>query len=125
MPSDAPAVAMVPAVPTEAMKVAGGVAFENAAFGDEEDVFEAAGLAYQAMLKAAGVEIPADPLDTPLPCAVELPGMRIGKGVALRVLVDAARRWKQQLHERHAARVTPEQRAAMADLQRTIAGEGA
>ncbi len=40
-----------------------------------------------------------DVLDTPLPCPVELPGMVIGKGVALRVLVDAAHRWKSRLDD--------------------------
>ena len=37
---------------------------------------------------------PLDPLDTPLPCAVTLPGMTFGEGVSLRALVDAASRWK-------------------------------
>ena len=36
----------------------------------------------------------ADPLDMPLPCDVNLPNMRFGKGVSLRTLVDAAARWK-------------------------------
>lgn len=36
-----------------------------------------------------------DPLDTPLPCDVTLPGMVLHQGVALRVLVNAAARWKR------------------------------
>lgn len=50
-------------------------------------------------LSAARASAPAapevgDPLDTPLPCAVSLPGVRFSKGVKLRTLVDAASRWK-------------------------------
>jgi hypothetical protein len=52
-----------------------------------------------AALSAARASAPAapevdDPLDTPLPCEVALPGMKFGKGVKLRTLVDAASRWK-------------------------------
>ncbi|TWA71855.1 hypothetical protein FBZ84_101121 [Azospirillum baldaniorum] len=43
--------------------------------------------------QAQGGDI-ADPLDTPLPCDVNVPNMRFGKGIPLRVLVDAAARWK-------------------------------
>lgn len=42
----------VPREPTETMKVNGGLAFENAAFGECKLVFEAAGDAYRAMLSA-------------------------------------------------------------------------
>jgi hypothetical protein len=37
-----------------------------------------------------------DPLDTPLPCDVRLPGVVFGKGVKLRALVNAAARWKER-----------------------------
>lgn len=36
----------------------------------------------------------ADPLDMPLPCDVNLPNMRFGKGVSLRTFAQAAARWK-------------------------------
>ena len=37
---------------------------------------------------------PSDPLDTPLPCDIELRGMKIRKGCSLGTLVDAANRWR-------------------------------
>ncbi|TWA74131.1 hypothetical protein FBZ82_101146 [Azospirillum brasilense] len=49
--------------------------------------------AMRDMGQAQGGDI-ADPLDTPLPCDVNVPNMRFGKGIPLRVLVDAAARWK-------------------------------
>ena len=54
---------------------------------------------WAAMLKAApkpprAAIGAADPLDTPLPCEVSVPGMRFGKGVSLRTFVQAATRWK-------------------------------
>lgn len=48
---------------------------------------------------------PADPMDTPLPCAVSLPGMVFHKGVPLRTLVNAAIRWKVRLDQIEAERL--------------------
>ncbi|HKT52902.1 MAG TPA: hypothetical protein VJP88_00505 [Caulobacteraceae bacterium] len=41
----------------------------------------------------APAEARSDPLDTPLPCDVEVAHIRFRKGVALRTFVNAARRW--------------------------------
>lgn len=59
-----------------------------------------------------------DPLDTPLPCNVGLPGMMIRKGVALRVLVNAATRWKRSADEAFAA--THVDREAAAKLREAL-----
>ena len=56
--------AVVPVEPNEAMKVSGGLAFENAAFGDGKLVFEAAADAYRAMLAASSGQSPTPPTQT-------------------------------------------------------------
>ena len=40
-----------------------------------------------------------DPLDMELPCDIQMPGVRFGKGVKLRTFVEAARRWKRMADE--------------------------
>ena len=50
-------------------------------------------------------DVPFDPLDTPLPCDVLLPGMTIRQGVPLRTLTQAAARWKARLDEIERARI--------------------
>lgn len=45
--------AVMPIEPTEAMSVNGGLAFEDAAFGEGKLVFEAAADAYRMMVKVA------------------------------------------------------------------------
>ena len=47
---DAAGYAIVPREPDEAIKFAGGIAFEDAAFGEQKLVFNAAGDAYRAMI---------------------------------------------------------------------------
>jgi hypothetical protein len=49
-----------------------------------------------------------DPLDTPLPCDVKLPGVTFRKGVALRTLVEAAARWKREAGAAYAKSLPPD-----------------
>jgi len=53
---DAAGFQVVPKVPTDGMKVAGGVAFEDSAFGEGELIFDAAGHLYAAMLAASAAQ---------------------------------------------------------------------
>lgn len=48
-----------------------------------------------------------DPLDTPLPCDVKVPGAVFRKGVSLRTFVTAAARWKAKADEAFAASLPP------------------
>lgn len=58
-------------------------------------MYDAARAALTASPQAEPV---ANPLDTPLPCRIDLGGMSFGKGVKLRTLVNAARRWREDAY---------------------------
>jgi hypothetical protein len=75
--------------PDESSEYAGHLAFHQ--------VRDLAREAIAAWNRRTPPATPADPLDTPLPCVVEINHIRYGKGVKLRTLVNAARRWHSLL----------------------------
>lgn len=66
----------------------------------------------------------ADPMDVPLPCDVRFPGVTFKKGVPLRLLVNAASRWKQMADAACLANLPPDAKEQIEALRALAAEAG-